>query len=60
MTKWLFQFVFVVVTVVWAVNFFAPYFDSSQERDPTINGVFMATVGIAFGKYIKDNVRGEK
>lgn len=37
-----------VVTVVWAVNFFAAALFESYEADPAINTVFMTIVGSLF------------
>jgi hypothetical protein len=40
---------FIVVTgcVVWSANFFAQFFISSYNPDPSINSVFGSIIGIA-------------
>ena len=41
--------IIVLVSIVWAANFFLQFIVPSYEPDITLNGVFMAVVGVALG-----------
>ena len=38
--------IIVLVSIVWAANFFLQFVVPSYEPDVTLNGVFMGTVGL--------------
>ena len=40
--------IIIVVTTVWAINFFSGVFLTTYEPDQTINAIFMAIVGGLF------------
>lgn len=47
-----------VITPVWVVNLFAPFFVETYKPDLSVNGVFMIVVGFLFGSPALSKLRG--
>lgn len=47
--------ILILVSVIWAINFFAQFFISTYHPDVTLNGVFATLIGGAFALSRKDN-----
>ncbi|KEI45070.1 hypothetical protein GU90_07705 [Saccharopolyspora rectivirgula] len=54
------QFVVVLVCVVWAANFAAPFVVTGYQTDPQLNLVFMSIVGGALALTRKRNGGGDQ
>lgn len=50
--------IIVLVSIVWAANFFLQFVVSTYKPDVTLNGVFMAIVGGALALSRSDNSGG--